>query len=518
MRASLTRGGVMLAVLFGLPVTGAFAAVTAIMCHPDPPGTKTARVNGVVKHYRMRGTGVNIVYRAAHGCRSTHWTIGRTLAPTRPVRAAACADTPITEMATPRGGTGRVSLIPGSADRPDRVRVVSASGVVRSWPLAERVRRLDSFGQTAVFAGPEREVYAVGLHDGRVALVGLDRRGDVPQIDTAGVVFQDNLAKKSEHSGRTLMKFIPSSAVERALTNAGKPVDLPGRVEAIGMDGFRVALAMHRPGECAQILYWNIAWDYTSKITDEDERTCQLSEAGGEIRSVAIAGIRSAWMIHSRRADRILTSNSTACFDRIVSTVTRRDGGVASLSGDGGSLVYAVRNDGGRGNAIGAVRGRDVQTLVREGAPVAVSADAGRIAVLDRTGAIDIRLSTGELAGTVPNTDAVAIALRAERLVVLTRSGRLQVFSTATQEKLRDWPAPAGVSSRIDAQFGFAVVTAGGNVYTVSLTTGRRSLVASVPGPVLAEIEPSGIAYAYNTGTGGHLRFVRFADLEAAMR
>ena len=51
MRASLTRGGVMLAVLFGLPVTGAFAAVTAIMCRPDPPGTKTAtELNGVVKH------------------------------------------------------------------------------------------------------------------------------------------------------------------------------------------------------------------------------------------------------------------------------------------------------------------------------------------------------------------------------------------------------------------------------------------------------------------------------------
>ena len=465
----------------------------------------------------MRGTGVNIVYRAAHGCRSTHWTIGRTLAPARPVRNAACANRAIAGLATPRGGTGRVSLIPGSADRPDRVRVVSASGVVRSWPLAERARRLDSFGQTAVFAGPQREVYAVGLRDGREALIGLDRRDDVPQIDTTGVVFQDNLAKKSERSGRTLMKFLPSRAVERALSNAGRPIDLPGRVEAIGMDGFRVALAMHRPGECAQILYWNIAWDYTSKITDEDERTCRLSDAGGEIRSVAIAGIRSAWMIHSRRADRILTSNSTACFDRIVSTVTRRDGGITSLSGDGSSLVFSVKNDGGRGNAIGAVRGRDAQTLVREGAPVAVSADAGRIAVLDRTGAIDIRLSTGELAGTIRDTEAVAIALRAQHLVVLTRSGRLQVFSTATQEKLHDWPAPAGVSSRIDAQFGLAVVTAGGNVYAVSLTTGRQSLIASVSGPVLAEIEPSGIAYAYNSGTRGHLRFVRLAEVEAAV-
>jgi hypothetical protein len=410
-----------------------------------------------------------------------------------------------------------VSLIGGSADLPDRVRVVSATGAIRSWPLPEHVQRLDAFGQKAVFAGAEREVYAVSLANGRVSLVGLDRHGDVPQIDAPGVVFQDNLAKKSEHSGRTLMKFIPAAAVDKAISKAGQPVDLPGPVEAIGMDGFRVALALHRPGECAQILYWNIAWDYASKITDEDERTCKLTEAGGEIRSVAIAGIRSAWMIHSRRADRILTSNSTTCFDRVVSTVTRKNGGVTSLSGDGSSLVYAIRNDQGRGNVVGSVRGRDTRTLVREGAPLAVSADAGRIAVLNRTGTIDLRSATGGLIGTIRDTDAVAMALRANHVVVLSGSGRLQVFATATQEKLHDWPAPAGAASRVDVQFGVAVLTAGGTVYAVSLTTGRQSVIASVPGSPLAEIEPSGIAYAYNTGSRGHLRFVRFSEVEAAV-
>ena len=42
MRAFLTRGSVMLAVLFALAATGAFAAAAAIICHPDPAGTKTA--------------------------------------------------------------------------------------------------------------------------------------------------------------------------------------------------------------------------------------------------------------------------------------------------------------------------------------------------------------------------------------------------------------------------------------------------------------------------------------------
>lgn len=517
MRASLTRGGVLLAALFALPAIGAFAAAAAIICHPDPAGTKTAKVDGVVSHYRMRGDGVSIVYRGRHGCRRTHWVIGRRLSRARTAPTSACAASPETGSA-PVGGTGRVSLVPGSADLPDRVRIVSAAGTAKSWPLPEHVQRLDAFGRTAVFAGAEREVYAVDLQNGRVALVGLDRRGDVPQIDAPGVVFQDNLAKKNEHSGRTLMKFIPSAAVDRFLWKAGGPVDLRGSVTSIGMDGYRVAFAIREQGECAQIMYWNVAWNYVSKITDEDERTCRLTSNGGVIHSVAIAGIRSAWVVRSRRADRLLTSNSTACFDRIVATVPRKNGRVTSLSGDGAALAFATTNAAVQGNLFGTVAERQVQPLVRgEGAPIAISADAGRFAVLNRNGTIDLRSDRGDLIGTIPGTDAVAIALRANHVVVLTRSGRLQVYATTTQEKLHDWAAPTGVASRVDAQFHVAVVTSGGNIYAVSLTTGRRSLIASVPGRALTEIEPSGIVYAYNTGSRGHLRFVRFADVEAAV-
>ena len=504
MRASLTRGGVLLAVLLALPTAGAFAAA-AYVCHPDPPGTKTARVAGAVTRYKLHGHGVSIVYRGRNGCSRTYWAIGRSLSRTRRAPDAACAAAARASSA-PAGGTGRVSLIRGSADLPDRIRVVSAGGTARSWPLADHVQRFDAFGHTAVFAGPEREVYAADLRNGRVALVGLDRHGDTPQIDAPGVVFQDNLYKEQEYSGRTLMKFIPAAAVDRSLSRAGAPVDLPGPIEAIGMDGFRVALAVHEPGECAQIMYWNIAWDYLSKITDEDERTCELTARGGVIRSVAIGGIRSAWVIRSRNAERLLTSNSTACFDRIVASVPRRNGRLAAPSGDG-ALAYAMTNVDRQTTALGTVGDREVEPLVRvEGAPIAISLDGGRFAVLNRDRTI------------VPVSSPVAaIALRANHVVVLTRSGRVQVFGTATQAKLHDWAAPAGSAGRVDAHFGIAVVTAGGKVYAISLRTGRRSLIASVPGRVFAQIEPSGIAYAYNTGTRGHVRFVRLAEVEAAV-
>jgi hypothetical protein len=517
MRASLTRGGFLLAVLLALPATGAFAAAAAIICHPDPAGTKTAKVDGAVSHYRLHGHTVNLVYRGRHGCRRASWVIGRRLGRPTPAPDAACGDG-AGASTTPAGGTGRVSLVRGSADLPDRVRVLSDGGRAQSWPLPEHVQRLDAYGKTAVFAGKEREVYAVDLRNGRVALVGLDRHGDVPQIDAPGVVFQDNLYKEKEYSGRTLMKFIPSAAVDRFLSHAGAPLDVPGRIEAIGMDGYRVALAVHKGAKCAQIMYWNIAWNYLSKITDEDERTCELTAHGGVIRSVAIGGIRAAWVIRSGRAERLLTSNSTACFDRIVATVPRSNGRLTPPSGDGPALAFAMTNANRRSNVVGTVGEREVEPLVRgEGAPIAISADAGRFAVLNYDRTIDLRSAAGELVGTIPNTDAAAIVLRANHVVVLTRSGRLQVYATATQEKLHDWSVPAGAASRIDAQFHVAVVTSGGNVYAVSLTTGRRSLIASVPGPVLAEIEPAGIAYAYNTGSSAHLRFVRFGELEAAV-
>ena len=238
-------------------------------------------------------------------------------------------------------------------------------------------------------------------------------------------------------------------------------------------------------------MYLNIAWNYLSKITDDDERTCHLTENGGEIRSVAIAGIRSAWVIRSRGAERLLTSNSTACFDRIVATVSRSDGHLTAPSGDGAALGYATSTA-----ELGMVSEREVKPLVRaEGAPVAISVDAGRFAVLNRNGAIDLRSGTGALLGTIRDTGAAAISLRANHLVVLTRSGRLQVFGTARQAKLHDWAAPAGAASHVDAQYGVAVLT----------------------GRALAEIEPAGIAYAYNAGSQGHVRFVRFAEVERAV-
>src|SRR5437667_3325263 len=359
MRAAF-RWSVFLAVLAGVLFAGATAAS---VCHPDPPGTKTARVPGRVQSYAMRGSRVTIVFRSRQECRVVGWRIFARLGKAR--RASTCAEVP-----TRPGAKGRVALVRGTADTPDRLLVRSPTP--HAWPLPERPSSLDVFGRTAVFAS-DREVYAVRLTDGHVALVAPSRRNDTPQIEAPGVVFQ---GKRNERAAWTTMKFIPSAAVSKALDNFGKPVDLPGRIEGFSMDGNRVAVGVRPPGECARILFWNIAWRYAAWISDDDELTCKLTGAGARIRDVAIGGARAEWTIRSGQVDRVISASSWACIDRVAVTARRPEHNVASISGDGRTLSFVVRSDQGRQWSLGGISGRmrGVKLLHESGAPVALSA------------------------------------------------------------------------------------------------------------------------------------------------
>jgi hypothetical protein len=505
MRAAFHWSG-FLAILAAVLFTGTTAAS---VCHPDPPGTKTARVPGRVQHYTMSGNRVAIAYGTQRACKVVTWGIFTRLDKAR--RSRNCAQGPKRP-----GSHGQVTLVRGTADTPDRLLVDSSTP--HAWPLPQRPSSFDVSGQTAVFAS-DREVYAMRLTDGQVALVGPSRRGDTPQIEAPGVVFQSNLYKRYERSGWTTMKFIPAAAVGKALGNVGKPVDLPGRIEGFSMDGNRIAVGVRPRGECARILFWNVAWRYAAWISDDDELTCKLTAAGGQIRDVAIGGARAEWTIRSGRVERVISASSWACIDRVAVTARMPSRNVASITGDGRTLAFAVRSNQGQWS-LGAIGGRmRGSTLLHEdGAPVSLSADGDRLAVLNGDGSVDLRTRDGSLLQSLDGVDATAIALRADRLVALTRDGRLAVYDVATGAQLRTWPLPEPVDNRIDAHFGIAVVTAGSRIYAVSLATGKSKLVATAPAPAQAAIEAPGIAYAYNVGSRGSLRFVPFARVEASLR
>src|SRR5919204_3490925 len=109
---------------------------------------------------------------------------------------------------------------------------------------------------------------------------------------------------------------------------------------------------------------------------------------------------------------------------------------------------------------------RSVHVIVRciaqsSSAPVQLSADRGRFAVLRADGRVDV-LQDGRVLQTFAPAGARAVALRAERLVVLTKRKTLDVFSLGDGDLLHSWPLPSGTRPAVDVHFGVAVFTSGG--------------------------------------------------------
>lgn len=486
------------------------SAAAAYVCHPDPPGTRTLAVRGDIATYKMTGNRVSVFYRGSKGCRTLRWNIARG---TASLDAAfnGCAD-----IQSPSTATRGVTLEGGSADAPDRLKVRTGGRIVGDWPLPIRAWSLDVDGGTALVSTlSSREVYAIQLATGRAAIVGLNRHRDPAQIERPGIVFQDNLYKRNENKATRLLKFIPRRFVDRALTRVGRPLTVKGRIADMAMDGSRVALAMDEfEGECDAVIFWNVTWRYTSRITEDEETTCRLSRRGADIKAISIGGLRAAWTMKVGNVERVLTASSVDCFERLIASAQR----ITALSGDEKVLAFSL----GQRNR-GVVGGIDEQmhgsTLLQATAPPAgLAADAGRFALLFPSGELELRAANGSILqrfGSVAG--ARAVSLRADRLVVLARDS-LEVFDAATGRHVRTWPAPRQASGTLDVHFGVAVIPAGRQVLAVSLETGSRIALASAPASVDAEIEAPGVTYAYNVGDRTVVKFIPFARVEAALR
>lgn len=493
----------------------ASSAAAAYVCHPDPSGTRTLRIEGQVATYAMKENSVSVLFRNAKGdCRALRWNILRGPASDE-ARPGACNTTPKPTRSVSRRGRV-VSLIAGSADSPDRLKVQAGDRIQADWPLPARAWSLDVDQGTAVISTVgSREVYAVHLSTGRATIVAPNRHRDPAQIERTGVVFQDNLYKRNESRPTRLMKFLPRSFVEKALTRVGRALTLRGRIADIAMDGSRIGLAVDGfQGNCDAVIFWNVTWRFTSRITEEDETTCRLSRLGADIKTISMGGLRAAWTIKVGERERLLTASSVDCFERLIASAQR----ISAVSGDEKLLAFGLaQRDGG---LLGGIDKRMRRTTLAEGiaAPTRLAADAGRLAVLLPGGVVDLRAADGRLLrefARIP--DARAVALRANRLVVLTRRS-LEVLDATTGRHLQTWPAPTEARGTLDVHFGVAVIPVGRQVLAISLETGRRFVAASAPAPVDAEIEAPGVAYTYSANGRGTVKFIPFARLEQALR
>src|SRR5215212_7393993 len=157
-------------------------AVAAYVCHPDPPGTKRLTIHGQVGAYTLVEGTVAISAQRDGACSRILWRPAASTAAERPGACAAARPTTIVV-----DGSRRISVAPARAgtDRPDRivVRDRRTGALLRSWPLFNRPLSLDTDGDTALFTTAGRDgLYGLRLSDGRIGLVGVNRRIDTPQI------------------------------------------------------------------------------------------------------------------------------------------------------------------------------------------------------------------------------------------------------------------------------------------------------------------------------------------------
>src|SRR5262249_42884516 len=138
--------------------------------------------------------------------------------------------------------------------------------------------------------------------------------------------------------------------------------------------------------------------------------------------------------------------------------------------------------------------------------------DRRRVAVLRADGEVAVYdVDSGGLYVTIEPSSARQVALRGDRVVVLTRTRTLEIFNSHSGAFVRRWPVVAG-ASRLDVSAGTAVYAVGRNVHALRLTDGRDVVVATAPRAVEAlAIESAGLVYAYNTVRGirdiGNLAF-----------
>ena len=308
-------------------------------------------------------------------------------------------------------------------------------------------------------------------------------------------------------------------------------------VDAVAMDGDLVAVHVARAGRrCDHPLLWNLRTRATPAVTGLG--TCiDLGSTGG-VGGLAVAGPRVAWIVRSggntESVDRLYTASEGAPRGRFVQR-GRRFGDVggamagvwlSGLVGDGSFLGYNAYR-----TAIGAtqdvrvtegylreIRGRQGVTVARGAtAIVAQSADEGRVATLDGRGGVTLLTRDGRLLRSFHPPLAEGVALRANRLAVVSSAGALELYDTDTGARVRRWPIARGVT-HVDMHRGYAVYSVYRTVYALQLTSGRQVVVARLPRAVVGTaIEARGVVYAANMPTGRVL-FESFPDVVSLFR
>jgi hypothetical protein len=364
---------------------------------------------------------------------------------------------------------------------------------------------------------------------------------------TAGAADVTRAQPTSGSGGRTL-RTPPAAA--RADSRAGgiRTLRTPTRVTSIAADGASVAVATAcGPNYGVYSLYsWNPGRRSVVSMARPHQRRCYDASTGEGTWEAGIGGKRLAWVPFSGgnyQQARLATATTrkprsttflTELFDR--NTGSMVGDWVGNVHGDRRLLVFntwsvceSLINPSSCPKGIPPgqrvydekiwriVGRRKTLILASRGQAGVLAVAAGRILVRRADGSLQLRKTDGRLLHTFPfeQKEVRGAVLDVSELVVLDRSNGLtwRVYDPASGHEKSGLPAvPNAVAA--DVEHGLLVYTIGRVVHVLRLSDGReKAFVAPAVFPVQAQIEPSGLFYAYPMRNEGRVRFVPFHQI-----
>ena len=350
-----------------------------------------------------------------------------------------------------------------------------------------------------------------------------------------------------------VQRLLKERAPRAAYTPTRLEKDTPNRVVALAMDGPRIAYdvaASYGGGRCNGVYVWNVASGATAHMSGA--RTCgnEGSSTGEGVREVAVAGPRVAWIVNeggnTYHEDYLYTAALPRPKEHLLASAYREGEGEEGLtcgqphprtSGKWiGCLVGARtalvvnRWSTGRSGSVTSARLESIGNRLRKitagrGSMDAVSTDGRRVAVVRRDGTVALYGTRGRRLLRVVSPSVAEAALSGDDLVVLTRTGWLEVRNSHSGRLLHRWHLAAGARF-LDVCRGLASYAAplhGGYeahaVHVIRLSSGKDKIVARHPyvwttvGDV--QMEPAGLAYDVGVGRANDRSAVVFLPMSS---
>ena len=330
-----------------------------------------------------------------------------------------------------------------------------------------------------------------------------------------------------------------------------------GTILGLAADGRRVAVAVAAsPVDCPHVSVWSPG---TRPVHLGTQEPCVYGGTGLVPDAVGLAGARAAWVFRMGDpavADLYVETASAGAparvgqVDHVWNSSERCCGGgfAGDLHGHGDLLVYdswtACMPDNPEngtppcqpdGEPWGRTTVKNLRlwrldgarrTLVRsgDGAFEATDADAGRVAIVEPAGPVDVLAADGSIVRRFSFAPGAVLGARlgGAQLVVLTAAA-LEVDDAATGSALKTIPlAPAADRTLADFDGGIAVYVEGRNVHVLRIADGRATTISPPgTGAVFAQLEPAGLFTAWTLARGarpGRVEFVSRSELEQRLR